>query len=86
MGVLPLLFRPGEGARELGLTGRERFTFTLPEDGELRVGGVIQVRAVADDGSERRFEVTTALHSAIELEYYRAGGVLPYVLKHRFAG
>ncbi len=86
MGVLPLVFRPGEGAGELGLTGPERFTLTLADGDELRVGGPIQVRAVGDDGKERRFEVTTELHSPIELEYHRAGGVLPYVLRHRFSG
>ena len=85
MGMLPLLFRPGEGVRELGLTGREQITLTLAEGGELRVGAPIRVRAVGDDGTEKGFEVRAAFHSPTELEYYSAGGVLPYVLEHRFA-
>ena len=85
LGVLPLLFRPNEGAKELGLTGRERFTLSLADASELTLGGPIRVQATADDGRTKEFTVTPAFHSAIELEYYREGGVLPYVLQHRFA-
>ena len=85
MGVLPLRFRSGEGVAALGLTGRERFRFAVPEGTGLAPRGDLVVRAQAPDGRERTFTATVAIHSAIELDYYRAGGVLPYVMRTRFA-
>jgi len=80
MGILPLQFLPGESAANLGLTGREAYTVTLPDDGPAprsRVG----VAARADDGAERRFEAIVRLDGPIELDYYRQGGILPAVLR-----
>ncbi len=85
MGVLPLTFRPGENAMSLGLTGREAFELTIPSGADLAPGGSIDVVATGPDGATKRFSVTCRIHSATELDYYRAGGVLPYVMAHRFA-
>jgi len=85
MGVLPLAFRAGDGWKSLGLTGRETFALRLPPGSPLTPGASVEVVARADDGSTRSFTVTARLNSATELEYYRAGGVLPYVMAHRFA-
>jgi aconitate hydratase len=85
MGVLPLAFRPGEGWKQLGLTGREAFTLRLPAGGSLGPGCPVEVLARAEGGTARTFTVTCRLNSGTELEYYRAGGVLPYVMAHRFA-
>jgi len=85
MGVLPLAFRSGEGWRQLGLTGRESFTLRLPTGTSLGPGASVEVVARAEDGTVRGFTVTCRLNSITELEYYRAGGVLPYVMAHRFA-
>jgi len=85
MGVLPLLFRPGENATSLGLTGRESFTLRLAGAGALGPGATVEVIARAEDGSTRTFTVIARLNSTTELDYYRAGGVLPYVMAHRFA-
>ncbi len=80
MRVLPLQFRPGEGAKKLGLSGRERLTFVAP--GGLVPRGEVQVIASDEAGSElRRFSVRCRIDSDVELEYYRAGGLLPYVLE-----
>ncbi|MGP8016369.1 MAG: aconitate hydratase AcnA [Thermoplasmata archaeon] len=84
MGVLPLAFRPGEGWKQLGLTGRESFTLRLPAGTSLGPGSPVEVLARADDGTVRSFTVSCRLNSTTELEYYRAGGVLPYVMDHRF--
>ncbi|MGA8092440.1 MAG: aconitate hydratase AcnA [Thermoplasmata archaeon] len=84
MGVLPLAFRPGEGWKQLGLTGRESFTLRLPAGTSFGPGSPVEVLARADDGTVRSFTVSCRLNSTTELEYYRAGGVLPYVMDHRF--
>jgi len=85
MGVLPLAFRDGEGWKQLGLTGRESFSLRLPPGASLAPGAPVEVVARSEDGSVRTFSVTCRINSATELEYYRVGGVLPYVMAHRFA-
>ncbi|HYA58041.1 MAG TPA: aconitate hydratase AcnA [Thermoplasmata archaeon] len=85
MGLLPLQFAPGESLASLGLTGRERFTLRIPGPGELAPNAPVEVTAVGDGRKEVRFTVRTRLNSSVEVEYYRAGGVLPYVMAHRFA-
>jgi aconitate hydratase len=85
MGVLPLAFRSGEGWKQLGLTGRESFTLRLPAGGSLGPSCPVEVLARTENGTARSFTVTCRLNSTTELEYYRAGGVLPYVMAHRFA-
>ncbi|MGA2724351.1 MAG: hypothetical protein ABSG79_18325 [Bryobacteraceae bacterium] len=44
-------------------------------------GGRATVRAVADDGSEKQFTVDVRVDTPQEMEYYRNGGILPYVLR-----
>ncbi len=85
MGVLPLAFRPGEGWKQLGLTGTESFSLRVPEGTAFGPNSPVEVVARGTDGNRRTFTVTCRLNSATELEYYRAGGVLPYVMAHRFA-
>ncbi|MGC2034418.1 MAG: aconitate hydratase AcnA [Thermoplasmata archaeon] len=80
MGVLPLQFHAGEGATELGLTGRERYTLALTEGEILTARTELEVTAEPDDGPARRFRVRCRIDSEVELAYYRAGGILPYVL------
>ena len=80
MGILPLEFVAGAGWRELGLTGRERFTLATVDGAPLGPGGRVQAVAHDDDAPERRFELVARIDAPIELEYYRAGGLLPYIL------
>jgi aconitate hydratase len=80
MGILPLQFATGENAASLGLTGREAFTIELPPTGPTARSRV-SVLARGEDGGVRRFEVTVRLDGAIELDYYRHGGILPAVLR-----
>jgi aconitate hydratase len=85
MGVLPLLFRPGESWKSLGLTGKESFSLRIANGGDLAPGVEVEVTATREDGSTRVFSTICRLNSSTELDYYRAGGVLPYVMTHRFA-
>ncbi len=80
MGILPLQFLPGESAANLGLTGREAYSISLPAGGPPPRSRLTVV-ARADDGTERRFEAIVRLDGPIELGYYRQGGILPAVLR-----
>jgi aconitate hydratase len=80
MGVLPLQFRAGENRQTLGLTGAEIF----------HVEGVVEavagsrramVRAVDASGGAKEFEVVVRVDTPVEAEYFRYGGILPFVLK-----
>ncbi len=80
MGVLPLQFKDGDNAETLGLTGRETFEVTRIAD-ELTPRGEAMVRTVAEDGDCREFRVTVRIDTPEEIDYYRHGGILPYVLR-----
>jgi aconitate hydratase len=80
MGVLPLGFEPGQDRTTLGLTGREVYSITGVARG-LTPGGRVTVRARAEDGAEVAFQALVRLNSAVELDYYRHGGILPRVLR-----
>ena len=80
MGVLPLQYRPGETAESLGLTGKEVFSITgIAKD--IKPLKEIQVIAKSEAGKEIKFQVIARLDSKIEIEYYRNGGILQYVLR-----
>ena len=79
MGVLPLRFRDGDTAGSLGLTGRERFE--IRGIGALAPRGEVEVLAAAEDGTERRFTTIVRIDTPEELDAYRHGGILPYVLR-----
>ncbi|MCC6191799.1 MAG: aconitate hydratase AcnA, partial [Anaerolineales bacterium] len=81
MGVLPLVFQPGENAHSLGLTGREEYDILGIQDG-LTPRETLTVRATADDGSVKTFQVVARLDSPVEVDYYRNGGILPTVLRN----
>ncbi len=78
MGVLPLQFEDGEHAQSLGLDGSEVIDITGLEDGAAKRASVIARRA---DGSERRFVARVLLLTPKEVEYFRHGGILHYVLR-----
>ena len=80
MGVLPLEFQPGQNAASLCLTGRERFDVEGIGEG-LKPGKKLTVRATADDGTATTFTVTARVDTPDDVEYYRHGGLLPYVLR-----
>jgi aconitate hydratase len=80
MGVLPLEFLPGEDRATLGLTGLE--TFHVEGIKEAVAGSRrAQVQAVTADGAKKSFEVVVRVDTPREADYFRSGGILPYVLR-----
>jgi aconitate hydratase len=84
MGVLPFQFLEGDTRDTLGLTGDESFDF-LGIPSALAVGANVQVIATKPDGKQIRFEVKPRIDTPQEAEYYRNGGILPYVLRQLIA-
>jgi aconitate hydratase len=80
MGVLPLEFAAGESATLLGLTGRETFDVEGIAEG-LKPGKKLRVSARGDDGATKTLTVTARVDTPDDVEYYRHGGLLPYVLR-----
>jgi aconitate hydratase 1 len=78
MGVLPLQFMDGQNARSLGLDGTEVYDITGLEDGASRTATVTARRA---DGSTVSFQTHVLLLTPKEVEYFRHGGLLHYVLR-----
>ncbi|HWU52866.1 MAG TPA: aconitate hydratase AcnA [Tahibacter sp.] len=77
MGVLPLQFKDGENAQTIGLKGDEVFEIAGLNDGEAR-----EIEVVATGASDtKRFKVKVLLLTPKEVEYFRHGGILPYVLR-----
>jgi len=79
MGILPLEYEPGESATTLGLTGEE--TFSIEDLTEAIPKRRAVVRARLADGTVREFVATVRIDTPQEREYYRHGGILPYVLR-----
>ena len=80
MGVLPLVFKNGATAKSLGIDGTE--TFDIPGVANaVEPGSTIDVIATNSSGKVIEFEALVRIDTAIENEYYRHGGLLPYVLR-----
>jgi aconitate hydratase len=80
MGILPLQFKAGETAESLGLTGEETFAVNGVADAIARTKEV-SVVATRPDGTVRSFTATVRIDTPKEVEYYRHGGILEYVLR-----
>ncbi|NIP74389.1 MAG: aconitate hydratase AcnA [Gammaproteobacteria bacterium] len=78
MGVLPLQFKDGQGARALGLDGTETYNIEGLDEGRAREVTVI---ATAADGTRKEFRARVRIDTPQEVEYYRHGGILHYVLR-----
>ncbi len=78
MGVLPLQFKDGDSVKSLGLDGSETIEITGLQDGASKRATVTARR---NDGSEKTFEVKVLLLTPKEVEYFRHGGILHYVLR-----
>jgi aconitate hydratase len=80
MGVLPLQFKSGESRESLGLTGFEVYDIGgIAEN--LKPGKELKVTAKNEDGSVKTFAVVTRVDTPEELNYYKHGGILQYVLR-----
>ena len=80
MGVLPLVFKPGEDRKTLGITGEEIIDIEGLEDLKARM--VLGLVIHRPDGSVTRTEVQCRVDTADEVEYYKNGGILHYVLRN----
>ncbi|WP_369968877.1 aconitate hydratase AcnA [Stenotrophomonas rhizophila] len=78
MGVLPLQFKAGENAQSLGLDGSETIDITGLNDGASKTATVTATKA---DGTAKTFEVHVMLLTPKEVEYFKHGGLLQYVLR-----
>ncbi|MHB8494100.1 MAG: aconitate hydratase [Casimicrobiaceae bacterium] len=79
MGVLPLQFAAGESAESLGIKGDETFDIAVPAD--IRPQQDLTLVMRRSDGSHREITVRCRIDTPIEVDYYRHGGILPYVLR-----
>jgi aconitate hydratase len=84
MGVLPLQFLPGQDRTTLGLTGEEVYEIRGIADG-LAPGKRVAVTATDAAKNTKRFEAIARIDTAVELDYFRHGGILPYVLRQLLA-
>ena len=84
MGIVPLVFKPGENLSTHGLTGFEKFDI-LGIGNDLQLRQELTVKATADDGKTTEFKVICRIDTPAELDYYRHGGILEYVLRQLLA-
>jgi aconitate hydratase len=80
MGVLPLQFTGGANRKTLGLDGRERFDLLDAPD-TFRPRGNVTLRVTCADGREHFISLKLRLDTERELDWYRNGGVLPYLVR-----
>ena len=85
MGILPLQFEEGQDAASLGLTGKETFDVTGIAEG-LTPGKIIEVTATDASGAKKVFRTMARVDTVNEVDYYRHGGILHYVLRNLVNG
>ncbi len=82
MGVLPLQFKGSDSIESLGIKGDEEFDILLADEIKPQQEATLVIRK---DGKERKVAVTLRIDTAIEVDYYKHGGILPYVLRDLLA-
>jgi aconitate hydratase len=89
MGILPLQFLSGDSAASLGLSGRESFDVEGLEEGVatgFAAAREVLLRARRENGTELAFRTSVRIDTPQELQYYRHGGILPYMLRQLLLG
>jgi len=81
MGVLPLEFSDGDKVESLALTGTETFDLSGLGSGDVRPKQDVSLTINRADGSKHTTKVVLRIDTPIELEYYKSGGILPFVLR-----
>jgi aconitate hydratase len=84
MGVLPLQFPEGMSAQSLGLDGSEQFDFTGLDDA-VKPMSTVTLHIHRANGKTETVELRSRIDTAIEVDYYRHGGILPFVLRQLLA-
>ena len=84
MGVLPLQFQGGDSWQSLGIRGDELFDIELAADIRPQQDATLVI--TSSDGMKKRVPLTLRIDTPIEVDYYRHGGILPFVLRQLLAG
>jgi len=75
MGLIPLQYKQGDSAESLGLTGKEQFSINVPSD--LTTGQELEIKV----STGKTFSVLSRFDTEVELEYFRNGGILNYMIR-----
>jgi aconitate hydratase len=81
MGVLPIQFENDASAGSLGLDGTETFDITGLDGTDVKPRQDVTITVVRADGTRQSLTAILRIDTPIELEYYKAGGILPFVLR-----
>ncbi len=84
MGVLPLQFKKGDDRKSLGLTGEE--LVSIENIAKIKPGGSVKAKITYADGKEATVSLKIRIDTADELDYYKNGGILHYVLRNLVRG
>ena len=85
MGILPLQFMDGENAQSLNLDGSEIISITGFAD-DLQQGQMVTMKIVRQNGDTHTTELLIRIDSPVEVEYYKNGGILDYVIRNFLSG
>jgi aconitate hydratase len=85
MGVLPLQFKNGQSRKTLGLNGKETLNITGLTGATLQPGMSLTLQITCEDGKQENVEVLCRIDTLNEVEYFKAGGILHYVLRQLIA-
>ena len=83
MGVLPLQFKGSDSWQSLGINGDETFDIEVPDELKPQQDITLVIRRA--DGSTQKVKLLSRIDTAIEVDYYKHGGILPYVLRDLLA-
>ena len=83
MGVLPLQFKSGDSWESIGIRGDETIDVVLGAEIKPQTDATLIITKA--DGSKREVTVTLRIDTAIEVDYYKHGGILPFVLRQLLA-
>jgi aconitate hydratase len=86
MGVLALQFKEGESALTYKIDGTETFDLTGLESGDIRPRQNVTLTITRADGTTEEAQLILRIDTPIEVEYYKSGGILPYVLRQLING
>lgn len=81
MGLLPLQFKDGENAQSLNLDGSEIINITGVA-GDIQPGQTAKMEIITQSGEKRETELLVRIDAPIEVEYYKHGGILDYVIRN----
>ncbi len=86
MGVLPLQFQAGQDRKSLRLNGKEKLSIYGLDGVELHPSMTLMVEVTRENGERASVEVLCRIDTLNEVEYFKAGGILHYVLRQLIAG